>query len=91
SAKGLVETLGSWRDSISILNERIVDKSLDKLINTINTYLSSRSGSSWPAKPVVSEIELLINGFRDAYTALGGDEQELLPKSEDAPMRFKGD
>ncbi|HBV0019256.1 TPA: DUF87 domain-containing protein [Escherichia coli] len=91
SAKGLVETLGSWRDSISILNERIVDKSLNKLINTINTYLSSRSGSSWPAKPVVSEIELLINGFRDAYTALGGDEQELLPKSEDAPMRFKGD
>lgn len=91
SAKGLVETLGSWRDSISILNERIVDKSLDKLINTINTYLSSRSGSSWPANPVVSEIELLINGFRDAYTALGGDEQELLPKSEDAPMRFKGD
>ncbi len=91
SAKGLVETLGSWRDSISILNERIVDKSLDKLINTINTYLSSRSGSSWPAKPVVSEIKLLINGFRDAYTALGGDEQELLPKSEDAPMRFKGD
>lgn len=91
SAKGLVETLGSWRDSISTLNERIVDKSLDKLINTINTYLSSRSGSSWPAKPVVSEIELLINGFRDAYTALGGDEQELLPKSEDAPMRFKGD
>ncbi|EFJ4025191.1 DUF87 domain-containing protein [Escherichia coli] len=91
SAKGLVETLGSWRDSISILNERIVDKSLDKLINTINTYLSSRSGSSWPAKPVVSEIELLINGFRDAYTALGGDEQELLPKREDAPMRFKGD
>lgn len=91
SAKGLVETLGSWRDSISILNERIVDKSLDKLINTINTYLSSRSGSSWPAKPVVSEIELLINGFRDAYTALGVDEQELLPKSEDAPMRFKGD
>ncbi|HAI5700620.1 TPA: DUF87 domain-containing protein [Escherichia coli] len=91
SAKGLVETLGSWRDSISILNERIVDKSLNKLINTINTYLSSRSGSSWPAKPVVSEIELLINGFKDAYTALGGDEQELLPKSEDAPMRFKGD
>lgn len=91
SAKGLVETLDSWRDSISILNERIVDKSLDKLINTINTYLSSRSRSSWPAKPVVSEIELLINGFRDAYTALGGDEQELLPKSEDAPMRFKGD
>lgn len=91
SAKGLVETLDSWKDSISILNERIVDKSLDKLINTINTYLSSRIGSSWPAKPVVSEIELLINGFRDAYTALGGDEQELLPKSEDAPMRFKGD
>ena len=54
-------------------------------------YLSTRAGIQWPAKPDVSDTDQLINELKNAHAALGGDELELLPKSEDSPIRFKGD
>lgn len=90
-AKGFVDSLTSWNNSLSSLNDKIDKKPFDNLINTINVYLSTRAGIQWPAKPDVSDTDQLINELKNAHAALGGDEQELLPKSEDAPIRFKGD
>ncbi|WP_407274527.1 DUF87 domain-containing protein [Dickeya ananatis] len=90
-AKGFVDSLTSWNNSLSSLNDKIDKKPFDGLINTINVYLSTRAGIQWPAKPDVSDTDQLINELKNAHAALGGDEQELLPKSEDAPIRFKGD
>ncbi|EGR4445506.1 ATP-binding protein [Vibrio cholerae] len=90
-AKGFVESLTSWTNSLSTLNEKIDKKPFDHLINTINGYLSTRTGVQWPAKPEVSDTDELIRELKNAHAVLGGDEQELLPKSEDSPIRFKGD
>lgn len=90
-AKGFVESLTSWANSLSTLNEKIDKKPFDNLINTINVYLSTRTGVQWPSKPEVSDTDQLISELKNAHATLGGDEQELLPKSEDAPIRFKGD
>ncbi len=90
-AKGLVESLTSWESSLLTLNEKIDNQPFDNLISTINTYLSSRRGIPWPAKPEVSDTDRLIADLKQAHVALGGDEQELLPKSEDTPIRFEGD
>ncbi|KAB0587664.1 MULTISPECIES: ATP-binding protein [Edwardsiella] len=90
-AKGFFDTLTSWNNSLSTLREKIGNSHLDDLISTISMYLSTRSGATWPAKPQISETDQLIDKLKVAYAAFGGDEQELLPKSEDAPIRFKGD
>ncbi|BCK22203.1 DUF87 domain-containing protein [Vibrio cholerae] len=90
-AKGFVESLTSWVNSLSTLNEKIDKRPFDPIINTINGYLSTRTGVQWPEKPKVSDTDQLISELKNAHAALGGDEQELLPKSEDAPIRFKGD
>ncbi|EPN7764748.1 ATP-binding protein [Vibrio cholerae] len=90
-AKGFVESLTSWTNSLSTLNEKIDKKPFDHLINTINGYLSTRTGVQWPAKPEVSDTDELIRELKNAHAVLGGDEQELLPKSEDSPIRFKCD
>ncbi|EKF9762294.1 DUF87 domain-containing protein [Vibrio cholerae] len=90
-AKGFVESLTSWVNSLSTLNEKIDKRPFDPIINTVNGYLSTRTGVQWPEKPQVSDTDQLISELKNAHAALGGDEQELLPKSEDAPIRFKGD
>lgn len=90
-AKGFVESLTSWTNSLSMLNEKIDKKPFDNIISTINVYLSTRTGVLWPSKPEVSDTDQLIDELKNAHATLGGDEQELLPKSEDAPIRFKGD
>ena len=90
-AKGLVESLTSWETSLITLNEKIHNQPFNSVISTINTYLSSRRGAQWPAKPEVSDTDKLISELKEAHVALGGDEQELLPKSEDTPIRFEGD
>ena len=90
-AKGFVDSLTSWNNSLSTLNDKIDNKPFDNLINTMNVYLSSRIGIKWPEKPEVSDTDQLINELKNAYETLGGDEQGLLPKSEDSPIRFKGD
>lgn len=90
-AKGFVDSLTSWNNSLSTLNDKIDEKPFDNLINTIKVYLSTRTGIQWPAKPEVSDTDQLINELKSAHAALGGNEQELLPKSEDAPIRFIGD
>ncbi|EID5819466.1 DUF87 domain-containing protein [Salmonella enterica] len=90
-AKGFAESLTSWNNSLSTLNDKIDNKPFDNLINTMNVYLSSRIGIQWPEKPEVSDTDQLINELKNAYETLGGDEQGLLSKSEDTPIRFKGD
>lgn len=90
-AKGLVESLTSWETSLITLNEKIHNQPFNSVISTINTYLSSRRGAQWPAKPEVSDTDKLISELKEAHVVLGGDEQELLPKSEDTPIRFEGD
>ncbi|MCD8558204.1 MAG: DUF87 domain-containing protein [Shewanella xiamenensis] len=90
-AKGFVESLTSWNNSLSTLNDKIDNKPFDNLINSISAYLSTRIGIKWPEKPEVSDTDKLIADLKDAHVALGGDEQELLPKSEDTPIRFEGD
>ncbi|MGL4746565.1 MAG: ATP-binding protein [Shewanella sp.] len=90
-AKGFVESLTSWKNSITTLDEKLLEKPFGNLINTIDEYLSTRIGQQWPAKPDVSETDRLIDALNNTYAALGGDAQELLPKSEDTPIPFKGD
>lgn len=63
-AKGLVESLTSWETSLITLNEKIHNQPFNSVISTINTYLSSRRGAQWPAKPEVSDTDKLISELK---------------------------
>tara|TARA_R100001509_G_scaffold32112_1_gene17032 strand:+ start:9773 stop:11812 length:2040 start_codon:yes stop_codon:yes gene_type:complete len=90
-AKGFVEKLTTWRSSLTTLNEKIDNRPFDSLITKIDEYLSTRQAVSWPKSPDVDDTDQLIDDLKNAHVVLGGDEQELLPKSEDTPIPFEGD
>ncbi|WP_273859383.1 ATP-binding protein [Photobacterium sp. GSS17] len=90
-AKGFAESLSSWSTSLLALKDKIADASLDTAIDSIESYLSTRRGIDWPAKPTILDTDKLLEDLRTCYEALGGNECELLPKSEDTPIRFEGE
>ncbi|EGQ8018474.1 ATP-binding protein [Vibrio alginolyticus] len=90
-AKGFVESLSSWSTSLLSLKDKLGDASLDMAIDSIESYLSTRRNISWPAKPTTLDTDKLLEDLRASHEALGGNESELLPKSEDTPVRFEGE
>lgn len=90
-AKGFVESLSSWSTSLLSLKDKLGDASLDMAIDSIESYLSTRRNVSWPTKPTTLDTDKLLEDLRACYEALGGNESELLPKSEDTPVRFEGE
>jgi hypothetical protein len=91
---GFYNLVKSWQSSTASFFDDIDD--IDEL-NEFNTCLEDFINADERTKQYpnllsdVEEIDEMISLLQDAYHALGGDEKELLPKSEDVPIPFTGD
>ena len=91
---GFYNLVKSWQSSTATFLEDIDD--IDEL-NEFNTCLEDFINANERTKQYpnllsdVEEIDEMISLLQDAFNALGGDEKELLPKSEDVPIPFTGD
>ncbi len=87
-SKNFTERLLTWATSIRGYSTQInVDLgSLHQALENIGTDHKNERYSTY----AVSEVDTLIEEMRSAYTAMGGDISDPLPKNEDIPVQFSG-
>lgn len=92
-AKNLLAKIDAWRQSLEEYQANLTtpNQDLNQLITDIQSYCNQRSGQYPDYNATVGEIDTLINGIECSFVSFGGNEDELLPKSEDIPVPFEGD
>lgn len=92
-AKTLLEKIDAWRQSLEEYQGNLTTShaDLDQLIVNAQSYCNKRSGQYPNYNATVAEIDALIDGITRSFLSLGGNEDELLPKSEDIPVPFEGE
>lgn len=92
-AKTLLEKIDAWRQSLEEYQGNLTTShaDLDQLIVNAQSYCNKRSGQYPDYNATVAEIDALIDGITRSFLSLGGNEDELLPKSEDIPVPFEGE
>ncbi len=90
--KNLLAKIDAWRQSIEEYQANLTTPhpDLDQLIVDTQSYCNQRSGKYPDYNATVAEIDTLINGIVRSFLSFGGNEDELLPKSEDIPVPFEG-
>jgi hypothetical protein len=88
--KGFFEKIKTWNVSLESYRQRLAptDERLASLLGTCRSFLERRPGQYPVYEATVPEVDQLKEALRNAFTAYGGQEQELLPLSEDTPRRF---
>lgn len=91
--KNFYDKICKWLDSIKTLKSRLAsdDTWLDNLEASLNTYKSDRSGQYPNYDSNINEIDTIINDIEKAFISFSGTTNDLLPKSEDIPTKFKGE
>lgn len=79
-----------WIDSLEFFKSKLQedDTRLDDLIQQLNLYKTARSGQYPNYDSTYEEIDSLKNKIIEAFKAIGGIEQQILPKNEDIPIKF---
>lgn len=92
-AKNLLDKIDAWRQSLEEYQANLTtsNQDLNQLTTDIQSYCNQRSGQYPDYNATVGEIDTLINGIECSFVSFGGNEDELLPKSEDIPVPFEGD
>ena len=92
-AKTLLGKIDAWRQSLEEYQGNLTTShaDLDQLIVNAQSYCNKRSGQYPDYNATVAEIDALIDGITRSFLSLGGNEDELLPKSEDIPVPFEGE
>jgi len=92
-AKGFFDKVGTWLQSIDAYKSRVdsEDKRLNDLQEKLRQYIDSRQGQYPTYQANVTEVDGILKAMVDAFSYFGGEESDLLPKSEDAPVRFSGE
>jgi hypothetical protein len=92
-AKNFTERLAIWNTSIEEYGSRI-DYDLNPLSGVVSGLVAQhripKNAGTFIDYPIYasSEIDGLIEALRGVHTGLGGTPNDLLPKSEDIPVRF---
>lgn len=91
-AKNLLAKIDAWRQSLEEYQANLTAQhpSLDQLIVDTQSYCNKRSGQYPDYNATVVEIDTLIYRIERSFLSFGGNEDALLPKSEDIPVPFKG-
>ncbi|MEJ2406340.1 MAG: DUF87 domain-containing protein [Candidatus Thiodiazotropha sp.] len=91
--KNFYEKVCKWLDSVETLKGILEanDNRLDGLINSLSVYKNIRTGQYPTYESDINEVSGLIGQISTAFVSFGGAEKDLLPKSEDIPMRFTGE
>ena len=94
--KNFTERLAIWATSVGEYNMQIDDdlsglhQSLEGLVNSHKITNAAGTFTDYPIYTSI-EIDALINAMREQYMAMGGSPSDLLPKSEDVPVKFPGE
>jgi hypothetical protein len=89
-AKGFNETMAKWLESFEAYRDRLGDSKLTKVIAVMFKYREDRSPQYATLQATVPEIDNIIDKVTLAFHEFGGNEHDLLPKSEDIPLPFEG-
>ncbi|MBO6812112.1 MULTISPECIES: ATP-binding protein [Marinobacter] len=90
--KNFFQKVEVWSQSINSYCGKtpVEDGRLDSLSASLQEYIDNRRGQYPRYEANVDEIDQLLNEIESAFQAFGGDELQLLPKSEDVPVPFDG-
>ena len=91
--KHLLEKIETWLKSIETYKGKLIsgDTRLDSLSANLNTYVNNRSAAYADLNATVNEIDELISNILVSFGLFGGEDIDLLPKSEDIPLPFEGE
>ncbi|MFQ2665448.1 ATP-binding protein [Aeromonas caviae] len=89
-AKGFNETMAKWIESFEAYRDRLGDSKLTQVITVMCKYREDRSVQYATLQATVPEIDNIIQATESAFQVFGGNENDLLPKSEDIPLPFEG-
>lgn len=89
-AKGFNETMGKWIESFEAYRDKLGDHQLTSIISVMCKYREDRSVQYATLQATVPEIDNIINKVASAFQQFGGNDHDLLPKSEDIPLPFEG-
>ncbi|MBR9902717.1 MAG: DUF87 domain-containing protein [Gammaproteobacteria bacterium] len=89
-AKGFNETMAKWIDSFVAYRDRLGNSKLTPVITVMSQYRENRSEQYATLQATVPEIDGIIDKVTLAFQEFGGNEHDLLPKSEDIPLPFEG-
>lgn len=89
-AKGFNETMGKWIESFEAYRDQLGDSKLTPVITIMCKYREDRSAQYATLQATVPEIDNIIDKVTSAFQEFGGNEHDLLPKSEDIPLPFEG-
>ncbi|MDC9612222.1 hypothetical protein, partial [Pseudoalteromonas sp. GABNS16H] len=83
----------SWQQSIAHYMGLVGDGDdrLNLVHELLESYVYNRQGQYPQYEATVSEVDQILATLNDAFLQFGGVEGDLLPKSEDAPVRFNGE
>jgi len=89
-AKGFNETMAKWIESFEAYRDQLGDSKLTPVITIMCKYREDRSAQYATLQATVPEIDNIIDKVTSAFQEFGGNEHDLLPKSEDIPLPFEG-
>lgn len=89
-AKGFNETMAKWIESFEAYRDQLGDSKLTPVITVMCKYREDRSAQYATLQATVPEIDEIIDKVTSAFQEFGGNEHDLLPKSEDIPLPFEG-
>ncbi|MGR6873540.1 ATP-binding protein [Pseudomonas sp. HK3] len=90
-AFGFWETLKKWKESLEQYREKGIKTELNLPISKMGKYIDDRTSEKFVNMIAsVNEIDELIESVKTPFSSFGGNEQDLLPKSEDIPLPFEG-
>lgn len=91
--KNFAEKLQKWLESLNGFKGQLVhsDNRLDSIIDNLSNYLSPRKPQYSTQEAAYSDIQKLEDTLKATHQSFGGIPEELLPKDENAPIKFPGD
>ncbi|MCF7504767.1 MULTISPECIES: DUF87 domain-containing protein [Vibrio] len=89
-AKGFNETMAKWIESFLAYRDQLGDHKLTQVITAMCQYREDRSVQYATLQATVPEIDNIVDKVTSAFQQFGGNEHDLLPKSEDIPLPFEG-
>lgn len=94
-AIGFWELLKKWKASLEHYRDLASASQLSKSILNLQSYIDQRTktetNKNVTMQASVPEVDALIESIKLAFESFGGNEADLLPKSEDIPVPFDGD
>lgn len=91
--KNFFEKIGKWQVGVVVSDSFSNDQksAISELNNFISKLINARSENYPTYDFTKQEIDKLLNLTRQAHTAFGGDDSDVLPIDADLPLPFTGD